>query len=74
MSLLLLITALFVIPAVFLIVIGDQTDPYKYAQGAISKSAREPWIEPMFTSLHKLGKDQKRSMKSFNQAVCLLCI
>lgn len=74
MSLLLLITALFVIPAAFLIVIGDQTDPYKYAQGAISKSAKNIADRTdVHSRLHELGKRSEKEYEEFRIKQCAYC-
>jgi hypothetical protein len=53
---------------------GDQTDPYKYAQGAISKSAKNIADRTdVHSRLHELGKRSEKEYEEFRIKQCAYC-
>jgi tight adherence protein C len=66
MNAILLVTALFVIPAGFLIVIGDEVDALEEAQRIVKKSAKKSGDRTQLRSrLEELGRDSEREYVDF---------
>jgi tight adherence protein C len=66
MTSMLLLTALLVIPAAFLIVIGDEVDPIAHARGIVRKNAKNSGDRSQLRSrLEELGRDSEKEYTDF---------